>query len=163
MVNLWERQPKEGSKRYEAFKRYRDLPYGEENACSRTLAKVAKELGKSPKLIERWSQEDAWVLRVQAYDDHMDNLAREAQERERVEMAKRHAKMGMLLQNKSLHKLQNLNPDELSPSQALQMLEQGLRTERLARGEPTENIGDKRSSTIQIIEVHEQTKKKNRS
>lgn len=62
----WERQPRETDPAFEAFRTYRDM------GASRSLSKVARQLGKSETLIHRWSSEHSWVVRVHAYDANLD-------------------------------------------------------------------------------------------
>ncbi len=70
----WERQEAESSRAYEAFSLYRDMGSG------RSLAKVGQSLGKSVKLMERWSVEHSWVDRVEALEARDEMLRREAVE-----------------------------------------------------------------------------------
>lgn len=69
---LWERQPNEGAKPFQAFALYRDM------GNARTLAAVAKQLTKSEQLIRRWSMRDHWQERVTAYDNEVARIAQEA-------------------------------------------------------------------------------------
>ena len=50
-MDPWERQPHESAKAYEAFCSYRDM------GSSRSTAKVQQEIGKSKRLIDRWSSQ----------------------------------------------------------------------------------------------------------
>lgn len=81
----WERQAGEHAARFEAFATYRDA------GPDRTIRAVAQRLGKSASLIARWSADDAWQRRIEAWEQHLDKLRREAAEQEIVDMAKRHA------------------------------------------------------------------------
>lgn len=58
----WERQEGETSKAYHAFSVYRDLGH------ERSVVKVAKELGKSRRVIEVWCLKHRWVERCSAWD-----------------------------------------------------------------------------------------------
>jgi len=66
----WERVSGETQKAFEAFCIYRDM------GASRSLRKVADQLGKSSRLIKKWSSLNGWVKRTTAYDDYMDRKAR---------------------------------------------------------------------------------------
>ena len=66
----WERVERETQKGFEAFCIYRDL------GASRSLQKVSDKLGKSLRLIKKWSSHNGWVKRTTAYDDYMDRKAR---------------------------------------------------------------------------------------
>lgn len=83
----WERQEGEGDKPFRAFTIYRDM------GAERSLRKVATAIGHNQKVTcEHWSRKFGWVDRVRKYEDHLDALKRQAEEGERVEMAKRHAR-----------------------------------------------------------------------
>lgn len=71
---MWERQPGETSKQFEAFSVYCDLRPNE-----RSLRKAAAQLGKSTYLLEDWSRANNWVQRVEAWDDEAARVARQAQ------------------------------------------------------------------------------------
>lgn len=60
----WERRPKETVPAYEAFATY--LLHGPE----RSTANAARALGKSKTLMDRWSGQHDWALRVSAYEEH---------------------------------------------------------------------------------------------
>jgi hypothetical protein len=83
----WERQEGEGDKPFRAFTIYRDM------GAERSLRKVAQTIGHNQKVTcEHWSRKFGWVDRVRKYEDHLDSLKRKAEEGERMEMAKRHAR-----------------------------------------------------------------------
>lgn len=69
--DLWERQPGESAQAYEAFAIYRDM------GSDRSLRAVAEKLSKSYTLIGRWSREKKWGERCRAYDNHLDDKARQ--------------------------------------------------------------------------------------
>ena len=90
--------------------------------------------------IENWSSAFHW-------QDRLLDLERQAAERDREEQLKalremneRHAKEGLALQQKGVERLGTLSPERLSASDAVRALVEGVRLERLARGEPTEHI-----------------------
>jgi hypothetical protein len=51
-------------------------------------------------------------------------------------MAERHAREAVALQEKALRRLQQMQPEELSPVQVLDYFIQAAKLERLSRGEP---------------------------
>lgn len=87
-LDPWEQQPGETPPAFEAFAAYRDM------GPRRSTAKVARSLGKSTALIQRWSRENAWVVRTSSYDQHIDreHLVRMRVARQRA--ARRGAKVG---------------------------------------------------------------------
>lgn len=119
--------------------------------ADRSLEALHDALEENPSLIglkrapsrstlEAWSSAFHW-------QDRLLDLERQATERDREqqlealqEMAERHAKEGLALQQKGVERLQSLRPEELSPSDAVRALIEGVRLERLARGEPTDRI-----------------------
>jgi len=143
----WERQKGESRQAFQAFAIYRDM------GAARSLQKVAQQLSKSLALMKRWSEKWSWVARAAAWDAELDRRAREAQEKARAEMAERHIKEAMLFQQKVVERLKTLEPDELSPSDLAKWFDIAVKVERLARGEPTENV--KQEVQGQVTQRHE--------
>lgn len=145
----WTRMKNESSRAYHAFCIYRDL------GPQRSLEKVREELRKEGKrisktLIFRWSTKYNWVERATAYDDYLDEIKRAEQEKAIKEMAERHAKIAMAVQQKVIERLKELDVSELSPSDMIRWLDVAIKVERLSRGEPTEV---KASSVPKFVEV----------
>lgn len=74
MPLMFEQQPKETDKAFEAFSIY--LGMGPE----RSLTETAKRVGKSRRLLEMWSGKWNWAARVQAHGAHLVTVEREAAE-----------------------------------------------------------------------------------
>jgi hypothetical protein len=151
MPEVWERQLGETSKAYAAFCVYRDL------GPQRSLEAVRKEFAKNGKRISikflgRWSAKYRWVERAAAYDDYLDRRRREEKERAILDMAERHAREAVALQQKALARLRELDPAELSPRDVLNYLVEAMKLERLSRGEPTE-IGKQEVMLPALVEV----------
>lgn len=90
--------------------------------------------------LEAWSSAFHW-------QDRLLDLEREAQERDGEaqvqalrEMNERHAKEGLALQQKGFERLQQLPTSKMAANDAIRAVIEGVRLERLARGEPTEHI-----------------------
>lgn len=68
-LKLWDKQPGETTKAFQAFMVYREMePYGENQ---RTLAKVSEVIGhKSDRGVRGWSAKYNWVMRAAALDEH---------------------------------------------------------------------------------------------
>lgn len=84
----WERQKWETHKAYDAFWLYARYPYDSEpddtgRRPGRSIAKVARRLGKHVKLLERWSRRWKWVERSEAYDVEQSRIERQALDAER--------------------------------------------------------------------------------
>lgn len=128
----YERQEGESAKAFEAFAKYRDM--GNE----RSVRKVAQELNKSLTIIARWSSQWDWVERAKAYDAEMDRQALIQEEKKRKDMAKRHANLATVFQQKVYERMNKLKPEELSTSDLIRWFEISVKIERLSRGEPTD-------------------------
>lgn len=138
----WQRQPNEGQRAWEAFQEYRNM--GPKRSC----AKVARKLGKSDTIIERWSRMHSWVKRVELYeiDEEKDYQAELSVQRR--EAARRHAEAGALLRNIALEilkkkygeRFEKLNAKSLTSGDVLRYIMEGAKLERAALGAPTEII-----------------------
>lgn len=134
MPLMYEQLEEEGPRAFEAFVIYRDMGLG------RNLESVSKQVDKNMSMIRRWSAEYNWVARCRAWDAEQDRVKREAQTREIVEMAKRHAAIAVRLQEKLVRRLQDLDPMELTPKEVSTWLETAVKIERLSRGVSTDSV-----------------------
>lgn len=134
-VPEWERIETDTDKSWEAFVVYRDL------GADRTLDKVAKVLGKSNGLIERWSQKHEWVRRAGLWDAQEDRSKQEGKLEDIRSMDRRHISIAQLFQQKVLDRIRDIDPEELTPNQLISWYEVAVRIERTARGKPSEILG----------------------
>jgi hypothetical protein len=112
-----------------------------------SLRKLAADAKTTSKLrqLQHWSSRWKWVERCQKYDDYLEYQDRLQQEKERREMHKRHAKMGMLAQTFAVRKLEKMasrieqDEERVPPGEVARILDIGVKVERLARGEPTDS------------------------
>ena len=132
MSELWEMQPGESSKAFEAFVEYRDMPK------PRSIRTVAQNLGKSATLISRWSSEKEWVKRAAAWDAEQDRIARVAQLDEIVKMRKRHALIAEKALDKVSAALEKVQEDNMSNSDIARLMDVASKLERISRGD----VGD---------------------
>ena len=131
---LWERQEGESSVAYEAFLLYRNMGHETEGEKKkRRLASVAEKLGKSLKLMERWSFTWDWVERARAYDNELQRISMEETREAVRKMLKDHMKMAQALQKKAMTALLRLDDQSLSARNILDYLAQGIELERQAR------------------------------
>jgi len=149
----WERQKGEGKKAYQAFTAYLQM------GTKRSHAKVAAQLRKSTALMNRWSRRWSWVARVEAWEAEQERIEREEWEKQCRGMAKRHANAALLFQQKALHKLAQLNPDELSPGDLIKWMVEAAKLERLSRGESTENVKQEVAGKVAIEHGEEWTRR----
>jgi hypothetical protein len=137
----WDRQPRETSRSYELFCVYRNLGAERSLAKARGSAEGIPSVARLKVLSRKWN----WVERCQKYDDYLEYQDRLQQEKERREMHKRHAKMGMLAQTFAVRKLEKMagrieqDEERVSPGEVARILDVGVKVERLARGEPTDS------------------------
>lgn len=127
---LWDRQPMETIKAYEAFSMYRDM------GTDRKLYIVEKELTPNAR---NWSYKWNWSKRAEAYDNWILEQARRQVEVGRVEMAVRQSRLGMKMQEMAEKAIDIGNVQVESVGEIVKLAEVGSRVERLARGESTEN------------------------
>lgn len=124
---LWEQQPGESAKAFEAFAAYRDM------GTERSIRKVAQQLNKSNALIARWSKNYEWPDRARAYDRELDRQAREQAVRSVRQMTDRHIRIAMQLQAKAVRALENLDEAQLTPKMMLAFLTKATELERMNR------------------------------
>lgn len=126
----WERAEGETARAHQAFTVYRDA------GPDRSLAKVAATLGKALALIERWSVRWAWVYRVAAWDDDQERRRAVELAAARREATARHVSLATAAQERIATRLENLDPDTLTPGDLIRWLDVSVRLERLALGIP---------------------------
>jgi hypothetical protein len=90
-VRPWDKTPEESAVSHAALLTYMHAGPG------RSLAKVARALGKSTTLLEGWSAKHGWQARVAEWDRFLADRAAEAAVDEIQQMARRHASLGDLL------------------------------------------------------------------
>lgn len=131
-IQLWERQPGETTKQFEAFAIYRDM------GMDRSLSKVARELSKSKQLLTRWSSANNWVDRCEAYDVEQDRLLRAQQQKDIKNMRKRHAKIAEAMLIKAANALKAIPDEEVKAGDISRMVDIASKLERISRGD----VGD---------------------
>ena len=146
----WDRQTWEIDSAWNGFVIYRDMGPQE-----RSVSKVAKAIGKHQNNVYPWSKNNRWVERAALYDRYVDQRAREAKLKAFEEATERHVKIGMVFQQVAARELTKINQrsaaatiEVLTPEQILRYAEQGIRTERLARGEPESITQEKHELSV---------------
>jgi hypothetical protein len=128
----WERLTGESPQAFEAFAAYRDM------GAERSLAKVARQLGKSTTLMERWSVGHHWVRRVDAWVVEADRVHRAfLLEHGRV-VSQRLLRVAGAMQAKLVEALQALDVRTLTPRDVGYWLDITSKVQRQALG-----LGDK--------------------
>ena len=145
----WERQLNETARAWEAFSMYRDM------GASRSIAKVARELGKNKVVLEKWSTEYDWVKRVAAWDAEKDRVARQAQLTDIIEMRQRHAAIAKKMLDTADSALNNIRPDDVSTSEIARLVEIASKLERISRGDVGEVIEERDGGeTVSPVQIY---------
>lgn len=137
----WERQPGESPQAYEAFQKYRDM------GGKRTQTAVAKELGKSIALINRWAAKYSWKSRALSYDNYLEKEALKTAVKQAQDMRTRHIKIAMYLQKMAADKLEKIKVDEIDIKDLRLLLKDGIEIERMSRLEDTTAARDAVTTT----------------
>lgn len=130
---------------------YRDM------GASRSLRAVSEVLRKSEGLMNRWSSEDGWRLRVAQWDAEQDRIAQEAAQEERRRIAAKHAraiestitvlmqpalKLADQIESGDLKMLEDADPIMLAnlTAQAGKQIPALVQASRLVHGFSTQNV-----------------------
>ena len=131
MANSWDKQDYETPKLFEYFCAYRDM------GIDRSLRKL-QALYKKPRSFlracENYSKKNFWQQRCADYQVYLEKIQREQNEKDILEMNKRHIKQSLLLQKKIIDKMKDASPEELKLGDCARLLETAVRIERTARG-----------------------------
>lgn len=134
MAKSWQRKQGETGAAFEAFCKYRDMPYMEE-PTGRSLAKVGRMLGKSVTLMERWSTSHDWQERCRDYDNEIQKEELEARKVAVKKMQREHISLAGQLAEKAKAALEKMEPEEMKPRNVLDFLKLSMELERRARFE----------------------------
>lgn len=134
---LWERQPKESARAFEAFALYRDM------GADRSLRKVVQKVNKSLTTVGEWSTNNDWVKRAAAWDAEQDRIHRIKQQKDIQNMRKRHAGLATTMLVKAATALQQIPDDEIKASDISRMVEVASKLERISRGDVGEVVEER--------------------
>lgn len=161
----WERQDGEADMAWVYFQTYRDMGPGK-----RTLRETAKAHNIGMSWCGQLSAQWEWTARAAAYDKMIDLVKRTADLEAIVKMRDRHINLSMLRQSLGARELQKFDAQSktsprtvLELAEANKLIEDGIRLERLNRGEPesvTEQrheltVGEKRAKLRSLVESKE--------
>lgn len=124
----WLRRPEESAVAYAAFREYYQLS-GHVRSCD----KVAKKLGKSNTIIERWCARHQWVERAADYDNSLAEEAYKTTLEEIKKMEKEHAAIGVSLRNKGVKAMLLIKVEDMNERNAIEYILRGAEMERRAR------------------------------
>lgn len=135
----WDLQPGETPKSFAAFEIYRDM------GANRSLAKTAKQIGRPPVNVEKWSAMYAWGERTLEWDRHLAKVARDVKvaevERLNKEMAKtaeaiwKLAAADLPMWHKKLQEARSRDETLLPLRELRKVADTGMRLHRLLVGE----------------------------
>lgn len=145
---LWERQPGETARAFEAFAVYRDM------GASRSLRKTVQQLNKNLTTIAEWSSKYDWVKRVAAWDAEQDRIARVEMMADMAATRKRQRQNAKRMQEKGMEFLESVIAGEPALRDIVQLLKAGMEQERIAIGDVGEVVeerqGEAAFSPVQI-------------
>jgi len=153
MPRPWERRASEPDAHWLAFVKYREMgTVLGATPGKRMMSKLAKEPGTpSSKTLTKWARQWEWKARAHAYDRYLDRAALDTTERTLRQMKKRHVKLAMRLQTLATLELEKMvtqaekagRMPDFKSSEVTKALVEGVKLERLSRGESTEHIEGK--------------------
>jgi hypothetical protein len=135
---MWERQTTDTDKSWEAFEIYRAM------GPSRSLAKVAQQLGKSTPLMERWSRNHSWAARVASWDRHEARTINERILLGTAEMRSRLVNQALSLQARAQARILRMSDTEIAalrPNEVVALMRAGSDIERRARDINPDELG----------------------
>jgi hypothetical protein len=135
----WDQQPKETSRQYERFLRFRDLGRMRSlTTANKVLTEIGDELTYGTIRIQ--SHLYRWAERAQAWDRNQDELDRDRITKARRDMIDRHQKIAGALTLKALASLRTMREADLDPAAIARFLKLATDLEVRALGEPNQTI-----------------------
>jgi hypothetical protein len=128
----------ESARQREAFEAYWRL--GPERSIERLREAIKSTRGKAPSMrtLYEWSRQHQWQYRLARLEQEATAAEDEARKAAIREMAERHAKAGVLMQQKGAQWLLEITGDQVTAEAAIRAISEGTKLERLARGEVTD-------------------------
>ena len=108
-MDPWERRDDETGVAYQAFQEYLN------QGADRSTAHVARALGKSKTIMDRWSSRHEWVIRSRAWDSIPTKAAAESYAERATRIAEQHDRVATKLLKKLEANLDAL-PEGMDPS-----------------------------------------------
>ena len=170
--NSWDKQETETNRAYNAFLTYRNM------GALRSLTKAAKEFYSietttKQRQFARWSSTHNWVSRCSDFDIEEERIRIEQKRKDIAEMDRRQAKDGMEMSKIGMYNIKlyamddppkdrdgNVITPKIPIPESTRLFTEGVKAERLARGEVTEISGHKGEiKTILEVRYEEGIKK----
>lgn len=138
MAEPWEQMHGEGDAAYCAFVSFMNIP-----PVVRTLQKLCEDTGKSRSLIGRYSAQYNWIERAMAHDAKIQEMADAELAAKIVPTKNLHLQISQLSLEKAMIAIHTIDPEELTPSEAIKLADYAVRVARL-----TLNIQECKTVTI---------------
>ena len=122
----WDRQPGESGRCYEQFLIYRDMK-------NRSMRAVAERLHLHPTAVRRNGSKWCWVSRALDYDNYLEHERCKSEITKIRKMNAQQASIGVLMQERALKGIKNLDVSKLSVKDLINLMVQGTSIERKAR------------------------------
>lgn len=145
---LWERQPNETAKAFEAFVIYRDM------GVNRSIRKAAQTLNKAVTTLAEWSTKHEWVKRVAAWDAEQDRIARNELVAEMASTRKKQRKQAQRMQEKGMELLESISIGDAKLSEIVSLLKAGMEQERIAIGDVGEVIEERSGEAASPVQIY---------
>ena len=145
---LWERQPEETARAFEAFVIYRDM------GANRSIRKTAQQLNKNCTTIAEWSSKYDWVKRVAAWDAEQDRIARNELMAEMAATRKKQRKQAQRMQEKGMELLESISLGDAKLSEIVSLLKAGMEQERIAIGDVGEVIEERKGEATSPVQIY---------
>ena len=122
----WDRQPGESGRCYEQFLIYRDMK-------NRSMRAVAERLHLHPTAVRLNGSKWSWVSRALDYDNYLEHERCKSEITKIRKMNAQQASIGVLMQERALKGIKNLDVSKLSVKDLINLMVQGTSIERKAR------------------------------
>ena len=122
----WDRQKGESERCYEQFLIYKEMK-------SRSMKMVAERLHLHPTAVRRNGAKWNWVARARDYDNYIEHEKCKAEIARIRKMNAQQAAIGVLMQERALKGIKNIDVSKLSVKDLINLMIQGTSLERKAR------------------------------
>ena len=134
----WTKMPSETSRAYAAFLAYCNLPVRLRSLRKAIDEHYGKRTASRIRQFQEWSAEHMWVDRAAAWDNFVIEKTREDQIEKVKALNDKHILAAQELYTKAIQRIAGVDPETLSPMDALKYLTESIDIERLALGQATE-------------------------
>ncbi len=156
---IWKRMKGDTNKSYQAFCIYRNL--GKDRSLEKVTSSIyfkgesRENVGSKFKAkfnqVMKWSTEKNWINRVAAYDDYLDDQAREDIEGEWREAILLQKKIARTALKKVFNHIDKMNELETSTRDMTNLLKEAANLQRLCFGEATEHVKSENKNEDVVI------------